>query len=78
MWERFEPIQGMKNTKTCKSNIDKYKENKGFPLESMLQTNNDLKQKIYCELMCACLLFYVEGKYTTKPKIQEKMKYRIE
>lgn len=55
-------FKGMKNTKTCKNNIDKYKENKGFPLESMLQTNNDLKQKIHCELMCACLLFYLEGK----------------
>lgn len=56
----------MKNTKTCKNNKDKYKENRGFPLKSTLQTNNDLKQKkIYCQLMCACLLFYVEGKYTT-------------
>lgn len=73
-------FKGMKNTKTCKNNIDKYKENKGFPLKPTLQTNNDLKQKKILSVNVCMLIILCRRKIynnRTKTKRQEKMKYRI-
>lgn len=73
-------FKGMKNTKNCKNNIDKYKENKGFPLKSTLQTNNDLKQKNTLSVnVCMFIILCRRKIYNnrTKTKRQEKMKYRI-
>lgn len=67
-----------KNTKTCKNNIDKHKENKGFPLKSTLETSNDLKQKNILWVNVCMFIIFVEGKYTIEKRQKDKRNWSTE